>query len=296
VISRRTFLAGSAALTVLAACGGDDGGGGGTGTDSTSTTTEEPVVPTVFGAGFADGYAAKTAIVAGIPQRLPFVALSDIGEVARGEEAPESVDVEVLFNGAAVATLAVPRHDAGIPTPYYPVVFTPPAPGDYTVKASFAAKATPFKVAAPTDLTLLQVGQPMRPVVTPTTADARGVTPICTRPDPCPFHAVTLADALAAAKPVALIVSTPGYCQTAICGPVLELLMESAAANPDVTYVHAEVYQNPQSGKLDTTEIITAYGLSYEPALFVADATGALKARLDFSWDRTELDAALATV
>ena len=292
MISRRTFLAGSAALTVLAACGGDDGGGG----TSATTTTEAPVIPTVFGAGFADGYAAKTALVAGIPQRAPFVALSDIGAVARGDEAPASVDVAILLNGAAVTTLTVPRHDAGIPTPYYPVVFTPPAPGDYTVKASFAAKATPFKVAAPTDLTLLQVGQSMRPVVTPTTADTRGVTPICTRAQPCPFHAVTLADALAAAKPVVLIVSTPGYCQTAICGPVLELLIEASAAHPDATFVHAEVYQNPQSGKLDTTEIITAYGLSYEPALFVADAAGVLKARLDFSWDRTELDAALATV
>ena len=176
------------------------------------------------------------------------------------------------------------------------MVFTPPEPGDYEVKASFAEKATPFKVAAPGDLTLLQVGQPMRPVVTPTSADARGVTPICTRSEPCPFHAVTLTDALGAAKPVALIVSTPGYCQTAICGPVLELLIDAQSAHPDTTFVHAEVYKNPESGKLDTTEIITAYGLSYEPALFVADATGTLRARLDFSWDRTELDAALATV
>jgi len=293
VISRRTFLAGSAALTVLAACGGDDDSGGGT---SATTTAEAPVVPTVFGAGFADGYAATTALVAGVPQRAPFVALSDIGEIARGDEAPESVDVEILLNGAPVTTLTVPRHDAGIPTPYYPVVFTPPTPGDYTVKASFAAKATPFKVAAPTDLTLLQVGQPMRPVVTPTTADPRGVTPVCTRSEPCPFHTVTLTDALAAAKPVVLIVSTPGYCQTAICGPVLELLMEASAAHPDTAFVHAEVYLNPASGKLDTTEVITTYGLSYEPALFIADATGVLQARLDFSWDRTELDAALATV
>jgi hypothetical protein len=277
---------------VLAACGGDDGGG----SSGTSTTTEAPVVPTVFGAGFADGYAAETALVAGIPQRAPFVALSDIGEVARGDEAPASVDVEILLGGAAVTTLTVARHDAGIPTPYYPVVFTPPAPGDYSIKASFAAEPTPFKVAAPTDLTLLQVGQPMRPVVTPTEADARGVTPICTRPEPCPFHAVTLTDALAAAKPVVLIVSTPGYCQTAICGPVLELLIEASAAHADTTFVHAEVYLNPESGKLDTTEIITAYGLAYEPSLFVADATGTLRSRLDFSWDRTELDAALAAV
>lgn len=292
MISRRTFLASSAAVALLTACGGDDGSADPDGT----STTEERLVPTKFGAGFADGYAATTALVAGIPQRAPFVAMTDIGQVVRGDDAPASVDVEILQDGAPLATLTVDRHDAGIPTPYYPVVFTPPAPGDYAVKASFADTTTPFKVAAPSDLTLLQVGEPMRPVVTPTTADARGIDPICTRSVPCPFHDVTLTDALAAATPVVLIISTPGFCQTAICGPVLELLIQSADKRPDLTVVHAEVYQAPETGKLDTAEIITAYGLSYEPSLFVADATGIVTARLDFSWDAKDLDAALATV
>ena len=60
--------------------------------------------------------------------------------------------------------------------------------------------------------------------------------------------------------------------------------------------VHAEVYVAPEKGDMTTTEVIPTYGLPYEPSLFVADATGTVTARLDFSWDRTELEAALATI
>ena len=226
--------------------------------------------------------------------------LVHLGEVARGDEAPESVDVVVTHNGATLTSLTVPRHDEGIPTPYYPVVFTPPEPGDYEVKASFAEKATPFKVAAPGDLTLLQVGQPMRPVVTPTSADARGVTPICTRSEPCPFHAVTLTDALAAAKPVALIVSTPGYCQTAICGPVLDLLVEAAGSIAGIDVIHNEVYANPDAvASLDQATpapLVEAYSMVFEPCLFVVDADGTLVRRLDTIYDRTELRAAISAL
>ena len=39
-----------------------------------------------------------------------------------------------------------------------------------------------------------------------------------------------------------------------------------------------------------------AYGLTYEPALFVADATGRITARLDSIYDRIELRNALDQV
>ncbi|HEX7096707.1 MAG TPA: hypothetical protein VF183_12555, partial [Acidimicrobiales bacterium] len=253
-------------------------------------------VPTVLGAGFADGYSSTIpALVAGIPQRAPFVAMTDIREVVR-DEAPASIDVEVRHGGSTVVAMTVERHGDGIPTPYYPVVFTPPEPGEYEVHASFAKQPTPFRVAARDELDLVQVGDPLRPVDTPTIADPRGVTPVCTRVDPCPFHEITLRDALAGATPVVLIISTPGFCQTAICGPVLDLLIDAAPQRPDLTIVHAEVYVAPDEGDMTTTEVISTYGLNYEPSLYVADATGTVTARLDFSWDRRELTAALGTV
>jgi hypothetical protein len=75
--------------------------------------------------------------------------------------------------------------------------------------------------------------------------------------------------------------------------------MDLAPKYPSIQVVHAEVYVEPNkktSGVPKTTETIGTYGLAYEPSLFVADAGGIVKARLDFTWDRDELEAALKSV
>jgi hypothetical protein len=296
VISRRTFLAGSAASALLAACGGD---GGGTTTTTPTSTTEAPLVPDRLAAGFADGYSSDVAaVVAGIPQRAPFVVVNALGQPLRGEDAPASVDVEIVHDGATITGFTVARHAEGIITPYYPVVFTPPEPGDYEMRSDLSGSPTPFLVGTRDQLGIVQVGDKLRPVETPTTADARGVDPICTRPQgTCPFHTATLTEALAAGTPVLFVISTPGFCQTEICGPVLEMVVEAAPRLSGVSVVHAEVYTDPRSGSLeDTTEAISTYALAWEPSLYVADATGTVTARLDFLWDVAEFDAAVATV
>jgi hypothetical protein len=294
VISRRTFIAGSAAAALLAACGGDDG-------DAVTTdggaTTDAPLLPNQFGAAFADGYATDvSALVAGIPQRAPFIVVSDIGEVVRGDGAPASIDVEITRAGDTVAGLTVPRHAEGIITPYYPVVFTPPEAGDYEIRSNLPGPPTPFKVAARDQQPIVQIGDELRSVETPTTADGRGVDPICTRAEPCPFHDRTLAQAMSSGAPVLFVISTPGFCQTAICGPVLDMVVTAAPQLSGLAIVHAEVYVTPQTDLTKTTEAIATYGLGWEPALYVADRAGIVTARLDFLWDRAEFDAAVATV
>ena len=76
-------------------------------------------------------------------------------------------------------------------------------------------------------------------------ADAQGVTPICTRTPACPLHEVTLAAALAESRPVALLIGTPAYCQTGICGPVLDLLLAQHDAFPGIDFLHADIYVDP---------------------------------------------------
>ncbi len=140
----------------------------------------------------------------------------------------------------------------------------------------------------------------MRPVDTPTVDDHRGVEPICTDSPQCPLHSQTLTTALTTGKPVALLVGTPAYCQTGLCGPVLKLLLEAVPDHPEMEFVHAEVYTNaPAVGDINqatTAPIIDAYGLTFEPSLFVADATGTIRTRLDNVYDRAELRDALASV
>ena len=92
------------------------------------------------------------------------------------------------------------------------------------------------------------------------------------------------------------MISTPQYCQTGVCGPVLDLVMEQAAAQPGITVVHAEVYVAPDGGGDPAAgglaPAVGAYGLTFEPSLFVARADGTIVARLDNVFDRVELAAA----
>ena len=65
------------------------------------------------------------------------------------------------------------------------------------------------------------------------------------------------------------MISTPQFCQTGVCGPVLDLVMEQAAATPGVQVVHAEVYVEPAGGADPAANGLTAsssaYGLIFEP-------------------------------
>jgi len=95
------------------------------------------------------------------------------------------------------------------------------------------------------------------------------------------------------------MISTPKFCSTAVCGPVLDLVLEQVDAHPGMRFVHAEVYNRPEAGSdpasAGVTPAVEAFGLTYEPSLFVADASGIVTARLDNVFDRVELAAALAT-
>jgi hypothetical protein len=74
---------------------------------------------------------------------------------------------------------------------------------------------------------------------------------------------------------------------------VLDLVMEQAASVPGLQVVHAEVYKDPNGGSDPATgglaDAVSAYGLSFEPSLFVARADGTIASRLDNVFDRVEL-------
>ena len=64
--------------------------------------------------------------------------------------------------------------------------------------------------------------------------------------------------------------------------------------------VHAEVYADAAATgdvlKAQLSEATMAYKLSFEPSLVIADAKGMVVDRLDFVFDRAELDEALGKV
>ena len=253
----------------------------------------------MLGAAFANGINSDAVLVAGIEQRAPLVLFdADAGRPLR-DDPPATIDIELWSNGQRVSKSTLGVHDDEIATPYYPMTLTVPTPGDYELRAAFSDVPVQFRAVARDKVQLVQVGDPIRSVDTPTTTNALGVTPICTRvPSQCSLHTTSLAEVLKTKGPTALLISTPGFCQTAVCGPVLELLLSEKANFPAIRMVHAEVYEDPQEfaqGKPNprTTQAVKTYGMTYEPSLIVANAEGVVTSRLDFTWDRAELQTAL---
>jgi hypothetical protein len=272
-VSRRSFLLASAGLVagVTAACksSGDDEIN-----VSPSDTTDNKTDLNLVVASYVH--------MAGIDER---VALAFLGSTPPSGPVRFSIDREPV-----TATL----HNDGIDLPYFLVRHTFDKPGVHEVQAVVNAKVmtTPIQVTDPATAKIPFAGKAMIRVPTSTTADARGVNPICTSQPACPLHDVSLDAALAEKRPIALLFATPALCQSRLCGPVLQnLLALRDEFGSKVRMVHAEIYTD-MSGKT-TTPAVQAYGLTAEPFLFLAGADGIVRDRLDNAYDKAEVRDAL---
>lgn len=301
--SRRRFLLGAAATGVLAACSSDGGGGasdtardssGGSNGDAPGLDPNDLSVVRFFGPYYA----------AGEPARIPF-GLSDTEGLLPADVVPGNLTLSIRDpEGETTAEgLTAVLHDEGLPRPYYSFEFTPASTGfyDMALEVEGAEVISQFQVVAPDDPTVVDrigPGDQLPAIETPTTDDARGVTPICTRDPQCDLHGRTVADALDAGGPVALLVATPAFCQTVVCGPILDILLEQIPDHPDVRFVHAEVFTNPSENEVpptpeDYAPVIASLGLPYEPVLYVTGPDGVVRDRLDYIFDAEDMRASL---
>jgi hypothetical protein len=275
--SRRTFLVASAGVA-LAACGGSSKRSSG---DSSASAQ---VLASLL---------SPSPILAPGQQRIP-VAIADADGVLLSDGPPELPLTVVDATGKQVAAVVASRHNQGIPRPYWPIITSLPA-GTYTASTPLKGGTgeMSFQVVPSDQVIIPKPGDPMIPTVTPTTGDPRGVTPICTRDPACPFHTVSLADALEAGKPTALMIATPAFCKTAVCGPVVDVMVgQLPRFGEALTVVHAEVYTD---STINTpTQAVNDYRLTFEPCLYLADSKGMIAERIDGVYDADELAAALA--
>jgi hypothetical protein len=212
-------------------------------------------------------------------------------------DAPDELTFEAVSLDAGTRTEAtVARHGDDLDRPYFPTELTFPAAGQWQVTTSLPDGTTLTRDVLVGDaVPFPQVGGSLPSVATPTTTDDLGVGTVCTRTPPCPFHEVSLADALEEGRPTAVLVSTPAYCQVAICGPVLDLLI--AAAPTELAVIHIEAF--PDGSGTDpgaaSTILTDDLQLDFEPVLYVAGADGVITARLDSIYDGAELASALSS-
>jgi hypothetical protein len=270
---------------LLGACGKSDGA---------STTNSTAASSSLALAQFFGGL---PMFVPGGESRFPF-GVADQDGLLPIERTPERLEVQILDpNGKALGDpVEVKRHANGLPRAYFPLLATIDEPGIYTARTEIdgVGAEMSIKVDARADVKVILAGDPMPAIETPTLANARGVNPICTSDPPCPLHDVTVAEALAAGSPIALLVATPAFCQLAICGPVLDVLLDVRSDHPDVHFLHAEVYADP-AHDLDTyAPVVAPLGLHFEPCLVLVGADGTVADRVDTIYDRTELGDRLA--
>ncbi len=281
-LNRRQFLAGGTALAgaaMLGACGKN-------GSSALSTTTTAATSYSL--AQFFGG----PLFVAGRPFRAPFGA-ADIDGLLPIDRTPAQLEVQLVGpDGTELgAPITVQRHADGLPRGYFPLFATVEQAGIYSAQTMIhdVPAEMQFQVSDAGDVTVIQAGQPLPRLETPTISDARGVTPICTRDPVCPLHELTVAQAIEENRPVALLVASPAFCKIEICGPVLDVLLEVRAEHPTVQFIHAEVYADPATDLTTYAPVIEPLGLHFEPCLVLADTAGNVVDRLDTIYDRSEL-------
>lgn len=279
-IDRRSFLLGSGAL-ILAACGSDAKSSGADGVNPRYSLAPR---------------FARDIVVPG-ESRLPF-SLADAQSVL--STGPNTLTARIVdaSGKTVVPSISATKRSVTEGIAYWDFHPTLAEVGQYTIILDGGdPDGTAIAVADPATVKVPYPGQQLPPFDTPTTAAPGGVNPICTRLEggPCPFHSITLTDALKLGKPVAYLIGTPAHCEFGTCAPGLEFLIDSVNRLGDkIVAVHAEVYTD------DTTTTVApaveAYNLNGEPDLWLTDSTGKIVNRFDGVWDQSELDEALAKI
>src|SRR5581483_2726072 len=154
--------------------------GGGKGTSSSTTGSSSGSTTGGSSGGLVIvTFSDSSALLPNAPQRLT-LGLADSDGVVVTDPPASSIDFDVTLDGQSVAHGTAAAHQQGLPRPYFPIEFTPPKAGVYTVTATVAGQKLDTSVQIPESTSVLGVGQKLPAFDTPTVADARGVQLLCT--------------------------------------------------------------------------------------------------------------------
>lgn len=117
-----------------------------------------------------------------------------------------------------------------------------------------------------------------------------------TNPDP-DLYQMTIVDAIEAHKPFLVAFSTPGFCQSAVCGPNLQVIKKlKNELKSQINFIHVEVYPYPFSDSFQQGRYVPAMGewkLRTEPWTFLVDGKGVIQAKYEGGITFAEMEPAL---
>jgi hypothetical protein len=140
------------------------------------------------------------------------------------------------------------------------------------------------------------VGSRAYPSRTPTLASTGGRTAPLTTSVP-PDRALlrtSIAAALAAHEAFVVTFATPRYCESRVCGPVVDVVdrVRKQYAHTPIRFIHVEIYKdnNPSEGR---NLWVRQWHLPGEPWTFLVGRDGRIKAKFEGSVSMTELGHAI---
>jgi hypothetical protein len=133
-----------------------------------------------------------------------------------------------------------------------------------------------------------RVGQKAPLIHTPTPADVGGdLSKITTRVPPDTQNRVDYADALGK-EPIFLLFATPQFCQSRVCGPVVDVAEQVKQQFGDkAAFIHMEIYKDNDPSKGVRSQV-RSFHLPSEPWLFAINRQGVIQAEIEgaFGVDR----------
>ena len=111
------------------------------------------------------------------------------------------------------------------------------------------------------------------------------------------MHTSTIADTIAAGRPSLVLFAVPGFCESRLCGPEMEIMRKLLPQYRNrVEFIHVEFYKNPGSPERVPADPVREWNLRSEPWFFLIDAKGNIAAKFEGPASLQELDEALKAV
>jgi hypothetical protein len=111
------------------------------------------------------------------------------------------------------------------------------------------------------------------------------------------MHTSTIADAIAAGRPALVLFAVPGFCESRLCGPELDIMRRLRHKYAEqAEFIHVEFYQNPGSPARTPVAAVAEWGLRSEPWFFAIDKSGNVAAKFEGPTSLAELDEALLAI
>lgn len=166
-------------------------------------------------------------------------------------------------------------------------------------EGSAYAASTAFQVGRRTSAP--RVGDSAPAFANLTSREVPNLEALTTADPPLPaLYEHSIVDTLSRAEPFVVAFSTPGYCTSAMCGPVTAVVGNLSQDFGDrVRFVHLEPFDlnvARTEGRLVWSDAALEWNLETEPWVFVVDATGRVAARFEGLVGAVELEPAVAAV